>query len=327
MSFKNELERRCFEIAERVLGSGVTIQHNKTIRIETALLPEVASFKGPPAKEVDVLIAELLDQPKVVLLVSCKLLSRRAEPAHVQEWCAVTRTMNQYSKGTIYFGLVVSPTGFTNGCEPWATSHNVGIVPPLKGRPLAFDEETVLRMFERTLVALRARVRLRVDDLRTAPAFFDFVYRLVGDFEGHQEAKVDGRYLLLPHGWQSSFGEMYHAISGRVVQNLCAVQGGTFIELTGNLTLRFTPAHVQFGHDRQLEPHTVRLTPQCHKNIEMEPCTLDFVRSIAVGKSITSAGDFGNYLEVGLDQHFNLGLHEHGFHLFSTQNPIENHRL
>ena len=199
MSFKNELERRCFEIAVRALGGGVTIEHNKTIQIETALFPEVASFKGPPAKEVDVLVAQLLDKPKVVLLVSCKLLSRRAEPAHVQEWGAVVQTMNRYSDGTLYFGLVVSPTGFTSGCEPWATSHNLGIVPPLKGRRLAFDEDTVFRMFERVLVALRARVRLRVDDLTTAPAFFDFVYRLVADFEGHQEAEVDGRYLLLPH--------------------------------------------------------------------------------------------------------------------------------
>ena len=76
MSFKNELERQCFEIAERALGGGVTIEHNKTIQIETALLPEVASFKGPPTKEVHALVAELLAQPRVVLLVSCKLLSR-----------------------------------------------------------------------------------------------------------------------------------------------------------------------------------------------------------------------------------------------------------
>src|ERR1700683_3785898 len=111
MSFKNELERRCYEIAERALGHGITIEHNKSIRIETALFPEVASFKGPPAKEIDVLVAELLEQPKVVLLVSCKSLSRRAEPAHVQEWGAVVNTMNRYSNGTLYFGLVISPTG------------------------------------------------------------------------------------------------------------------------------------------------------------------------------------------------------------------------
>ena len=114
---------------------------------------------------------------------------------HVQEWGAVVQTMNRYSDDTLYFGLVISPTGFTSGCEAWATSHNVAIVPPLKGRRLAFNQDTVLRMFERTLVALRARVNLRVNDLRTAPAFFDFVYRIVADFEGHQEA--EGQSLLV----------------------------------------------------------------------------------------------------------------------------------
>jgi hypothetical protein len=29
MSFKNELERQCFEVAERALGGGVTIEHNR----------------------------------------------------------------------------------------------------------------------------------------------------------------------------------------------------------------------------------------------------------------------------------------------------------
>ncbi len=204
MTFKNELERRCFEIAEHALGSGVTIEHNKTIQIDAALFPEVAAFKGPPAKEIDVLLAELLDRPKVVLLVSCKLLSRRAEPAHVQEWGAVVQTMNKYSKETAYLGLVISPTGFTSGCESWATSHNIAILPPLKGKRLAFNEETVLRMFERVLVALKKRVRLRFDDLHTAPEFYDFVYRLLQDFEGHQEIASEGRYFLRPQGWLSS---------------------------------------------------------------------------------------------------------------------------
>lgn len=326
MSFKNELERRCFEVAERALGGGVTIEHNKTIQIESALFPEVASFKGPPAKEIDVLVAELLAQPKVVVFVSCKLLSRRAEPAHVQEWCAVVQTMNKYSHDTLYFGLVLSLMGFTSGCEAWATSHNVGLVPPLKGRSLAFSEETVLRMFERVLLALRARVRLQVDDLKAAPAFFEFVYRLVADFEGHQEAASDGRYFLVPQGWVSSFGEMYSAIAGQVVEDLFAVEGATVIKLSGGAGLRFSEIRVDFGKNPQIAQGPP-ITPQCWKNIDMEPCTLDFIKAIAVGKSITSAGDFGNYIEVGLDQRFNLGLHQVGFHLISTENPMEEHRL
>lgn len=326
MSFKNELERRSFEVAERALGRGVSIEHNKVIQIESALFPEVASFKGPPTKEIDVLVAEILDRPKVVLLVSCKLLSRRAEPAHVQEWCAVVQTMNKYSDGTLYLGLVLSPTGFTSGCEAWATSHNVGIVPPLKGRRLAFSEETVLRMFERVLLALRARVQFRVDDLNVAPAFFEFVYRLVADFEGHQEAVSAGRYFLVPKGWVSSFGEMYSLIAGRMVEDLFAVTDATVMKLSGGTSLRFSGDRVDFGKCPQITQGSPA-TPQCQKNIGMDPCTLDFIKAIAVGQSITSAGDFGHYVEVGLDQRFNLGLHQAGFHLISTENPIEEHRL
>jgi hypothetical protein len=39
MSFKNELERRCFEVAERALGGAVTIEHNKTVQIESGVRP------------------------------------------------------------------------------------------------------------------------------------------------------------------------------------------------------------------------------------------------------------------------------------------------
>src|SRR6266404_1294137 len=326
MTFKNELERRCFEVAERALGGGVTVVHNKRIEIESALFPEVASFRGPPAKEVDVLVAQLIGQPKVMLLISCKMLSRRAEPAHVQEWCAVVQTMNKYADGTLYFGLVVSSTGFSSGCEAWATSHNVGIIPPLKGRRFVFGQDTILRMFERVLIALRARARLQIDDLKTAPSFFEFVYRLVADFEGHQAAAVQGRYFLAPEGWVSSFAEMYSMIAGRVVRDLFAVEGATVVSLSDGTALQFSGARVVFGQDQKIVQGTPAAA-QCSKNIDMERCTIDFIKAIAIGKSISSAGDFGNYVELGLEGRFNLGLHPTGFHLISTESPIEDHRL
>jgi hypothetical protein len=326
MTFRNELERNSFEVARRVLGEGVTLDHNRTIQIESALFPEVASFKGPPAKEIDVLVGELLDAPRLVLLVSCKLLSRRAEPAHVQEWCAVVQTMNRYADGTTYFGLVLSPSGFTSGCEAWATSHNLGILPPLKGRNLVFGEETVMRMFERVLVALRARVRMQADDLRTAPSFFDFVYRMVADFEGHREAVLDGRYVLSPKGWVGSFGEMYAAIAVLPVEDLLCLHGATVLKLSGGASVRFNGVRVEFGRDPALTQGP-EAAPQCVKNLEMDPCTLEFIRSVVVGKTISSAGDFGAYLEVGIEQRFNLGLHPAGFHIISTEVPVDEHRI
>jgi hypothetical protein len=327
VTFKNELERRCFEIAAQAIGGGsVHVEHNKSIQIESALFPEVAAFKGPPAKEIDVLVAELLDTPKVVLLVSCKLLSRRAEPAHIQEWGAVVQTMNKYSKETLYLGMVIAPTGFTSGSESWATSHNIAVLPPIKGKRLAFSEETVLRMFDRTLEALKKRIRLRIEDLEDAPGFYDFAYRLVQDFEGHQEVASDGRYFLAPHGWVSSFGEMYRFIEGYTVRDVFAIRGATVITTDEGVNLRFAENRIDFGHDDSLLQGE-RTDVGCRKNIEMEACTLDFVRSLVAGHAITSAGDFGSYLEFGLDQRFNLGLHQNSFHLISTENPIEGHRL
>ena len=52
MSFKNELERQCFEVAERALGGGITIEHNKTIQIESALFPEWPLSRGRPPRRL-----------------------------------------------------------------------------------------------------------------------------------------------------------------------------------------------------------------------------------------------------------------------------------
>jgi len=273
MKFKNDLEQRAFEVAQRALGGGVTIEHNKIIQIDSALFPEVASFKGPPKKEIDVLIAKLRNEPRVILLVSNKQFTRKAEPAHVQEWCAVVRTMNKYSDGTIYFGLVLSATGFTSGCEPWATSNNIGLVPPLKGRPMAFSEDTVLRMFERVLVALKTRAQLQIDDLLIAPSFFEFVYRLVSDFEGLEEVVSEGRYYLMPQGWASSFGQMYSFVDARTISDLLGVEGATVIRLDGGRDLRFDGTRIEFGADPQLARGPM-VEPWCRKNLEMEDCTL-----------------------------------------------------
>lgn len=92
MTFKNELERRTFEIAQGICTDRATIDHNKTVRIELATSPEVASFVGPPKKEIDVITAAFEKSPELKLLISCKDYTSKAEPADVQEWAAVVRT-------------------------------------------------------------------------------------------------------------------------------------------------------------------------------------------------------------------------------------------
>lgn len=327
MNFKNDLEKRCFEVANDVLGSSVRMEHNKRLQIENTLYPEVASFRGPPTKEVDVLVAELATAPRVTLLVSCKEFSKRAEPAHVQEWAAVVRTMNSYSNGTLYLGLVVSSQGFTSGCEAWATSHNLGLIPPLKGKILAFPPETVLSMFGRVLSALHKRLQLNAGDLADAPGFFDFVYSLVSDFEGHEEVAKSGRYYFFPQRWVSDFSEMYSYLVGHTVEDLIVAGDGTAVlRLSDDLSCMFTGSTVEFGVGVGKEAIAVG-TPRCVKNFHGEPCTLDFVKSFTAGLPITSGADFGDYIEFGIDNRFNLGVHSWGFHIVSTENPFELNQL
>jgi len=326
MSFKNQLEKQCYEIAKNTLGDNVRVEHNKKIQIERALCPEVVSFTGPPTKEIDILMCRLIDKPRIILLTSCKQLSNKAEPAHIQEWGAVVQTMNKYGDGALYLGLVISPSGFTNGCEAWATSHNLGLIPPLKGKALVFSEQAILHMYSRVLFALHKRLQYTHIDLMSPPAFYDFVYALVADFEGREEAANEERYFLAPKEWLSSFSEMYATVAGHIIEDAIAVEGATVIKLDTGIQIRFSGNRVDYGQAECLE-EGAKVEPSCFKNIEMEPCKFEFIKSIIIGKRISSAGDFGTYLEYGLDQHYNFGLHINGFHVVSTKNPVEANKL
>gem|GEM_PF-4341682 len=68
-------------------------------------------------------------------------------------------------------------------------------------------------MFERVLRAFRTRVRLQVQDLRTTPAFFDFIHRIVADFDGIKTLSLMA--ITCGIAWLgSSFGEMYPSMVG-----------------------------------------------------------------------------------------------------------------
>ena len=326
MKFKNILEEKAFKIASEILGHSAKVDHNKTIQIENALFPEVASFQGPPKKEIDVLAIEFASEPNIVLLISCKLFTSRAAPAHVQEWCSVVQTMNKYADGTTYLGLVLSPTGFTSGCEAWASAHNIGLIPPIKGKQLIFSEETFFQMFSRALNGLKNRVHICADDLGYAPTFFGFVYNLVSDFEGHEEAIRDRRFLTMPENWASSFIEMYTCVQGKTIQNIFISEKNGIVQFVGGLTIKVSSTSIEIW--RNGVEKLKKTTPLfCKKNIEMDPCSLEEIQMLAQGLDITSAADFGDYLELGVGRRFNLGIHPCGFHIFSTEMPIAEHKL
>jgi hypothetical protein len=329
VKFKNDLERRTFEIAQRVCGQVAQIEHNRTLRIDRADLAEVASFVGPPKKEIDVITAGFAHSPDVKVLISCKdYQTSKAEPADVQEWAAVVKTMNQYSAGTKYLGLIISPGGFTSGCEPWATSSNLGVIPPLKGKTLRFPAETCDQMFERVLSAFDKRLHFPHAALFEAPQFYEFVYHLTEAFEGRDNsAKEYGeRYRLLGTGWLSSFQELVKTLKGRTLLNIRTVSSGIYLTFSDGMAFRMRERQITFGaDDGQIEGEDVVLAWE--KNFQGEPCTPEFVRKLVAGQSVTSAGDWGDRFEFGLSDDLMLAIEPGRLQVYRTRNPVDQNLL
>ena len=275
MNFKNDLEKHAFDVAQNVCDGTVSIDHNKVLQIESALYPEVAAFSGPPKKEVDLITAELSTKPKIDLLVSCKhFQASKAEPAHIQEWGAVVHTMNKYSNQTTYLGIVISPSGFTRGCEPWATSHNIGLIPPLKGKNIAFSYDTSLTMLERILKALVKRLAFPHDELFSAPSFYEFVYRLVAGFEGYEEKAKDGkRYVLTGNGWLSSFGELVSMLMRKKIIEIVSSPEYPALKFAEGQVFRFYGTKIVFGNDDNIVAQ--HIDPVCQKNLSHSDCLFE----------------------------------------------------
>lgn len=326
MKFKNDLEQQVYERARRVCGDSVSIEHNKTVQIENAMSPEVASFVGPPKKEIDVITANLAD---LALLVSCKDFGgSKAEPAHVQEWVAVVNTMNTYSAGTKYLGMIVSPSGFTSGCEPWASAHNLGLIPPLKGKKLTFTLDTCLQMVERVLKGFDKRLKFPHTEFYQAPNFYEFVYKMTESFEGRDQASEEYgmRYTLLGTGWISSFGELVRMFNGKTVQSLQTTSAGIYLTFSDNLDFAMLGSHIQFGPGpANVQGKSIEL--KCEKNFSGNPCSMEFLKTTVIGKQVTSAGDWGDRFEFGLSDDLMLAIEPDRLQVYRTRNPIDQHLL
>ena len=302
------------------------MEHNKVLEIARTDKIETATFSGPPKKEIDIITAGY--EPDVKLLISCKQYSgSKAEPSDVQEWGAVMKTMNKYSAGTYFLGLIISASGFTSGCEGWATSSNIALIPPLKGKQLYFEVPTSLQMTRRVLNALTKRLAFPHEELLVPPGFYNFVYDLTKDFEGRDIQKKEGaRYLLIETGWLSSFGELVKTLIGRKITSVIGTTDCTGLRLTDNLAFRVVGNQIQFGHDDNSPPGKDS-EPSCMKNLSMERCAFGFVKNLVEGQSLTSAADFGTHFDFGLANEINLGFYPHMLHVVRTRNPVDQNLL
>jgi hypothetical protein len=329
VNFKNELERFLFEAAKVVCGEEATIEHNKTIRVEVALANEVASFVGPPKKEIDVITAGFRQDPALKVLISSKDYGNsKAEPADVQEWAAVINTLNQYSAGTKHLGIIVCPSGFTSGCEPWASCHNLGIIPPLKGKKLRFATETSAQMFERVLRALAKRLNFPHEDLFNPPHFYEFAYELTEAFEGRDEAIKEsaGRYRLLGKDWVSSFGEVVRTFRDQAIEHVQVTSTGIYLTFSSGLSFRMLGKEIAFGaDDRRIDGKHLEI--RYEKNFAGEPCSFEFIKQMIVGQKVTSAGDWGDRFEFGLTDDLMLAIEPERLQIYRTRNPPDKNLL
>lgn len=309
MKFKNQFEKSIYDIATDVFGGKNTqIEHNKVIHIEDKTSKSTISFAGPPKKEIDVLSVTLSKELKTQILISCKdFKSTKAKPAHVQEWCSVVSTMNKHAIDSNYIGIVISTSGFSSGCEGWASSENIALIPPLKGNNITFSEEQVVRMFRRICIAILRRLKFPFEDLLIAPNFFDFCFTITSDFEGFVGSNTSSRYKKVSKGWNSNFSELVNSLIGRKIESIHFSKEKFYIIFDKSFVLRYSQNQIEFGELDKLEIESDE-TPLCTKNIDNEEISFESVREIIIGAKITSAADFQEYIELGIDGKLNLGL-------------------
>ncbi len=309
MKFKNDFEEIIYNIAKDVFGENkIKNEHNKVIRIENKSAPSTVSFSGPPKKEIDVLSINLDGNLNINLLISCKEFSKsKAEPSHIQEWCSVINTMSKHSLDSKYIGLVISSSGFTSGCEAWASSDNIGLIPPIKGAKISFEKEHITSMFRRFCTALLKRLEFPLDDLLNEPNLFDFCYSITSDFEGIIDADISSRYKFTDSDWHSNFSELVSNIIGKKIESIDCSKSIITLRLSGGDTLEYSYEGVRFGVNGV--EYTENLdVPVCTKGIDHEEISFKEAKNLILGKSITSAGDFQTYIEFGVNKEFNLAL-------------------
>lgn len=309
MQFKNQFEKSIYDIAIDVFGGeSAQIEHNKAINIENKMAKSTISFVGPPKKEIDVLSVTISKELKTQLLISCKdFKTTKAEPAHVQEWCSVVSTMNKHSVDSNYIGIVISSSCFSSGCEAWASSENIALIPPLKGNNITFTEQQIVRMFRRVCIAILRRLKFPFEDLLIAPNFFDFCFTITSDFEGFVGSNTSSRYKIVNKDWNSNFSELVNSLIGRRIEAIHFSKEKFHLIFDESFVLCYSQNKIEFGEFEKLVMESEE-TPFCTKNISNDEISYESVKEMIIGAKITSAADFQEYIELGVDGRLNLGL-------------------
>ena len=103
--------------------------------------------------------------------------------------------------------------------------------------------------------ALVRRLAFPFPELRSPAGFYDFVFRLIADYEGHEEATFRGsRYVLTGTGWSSSFGELVAMVRGKIVTEVLSTTEFVGVKLKSDVVFKFANDKVLFGPVQSSEP-------------------------------------------------------------------------
>lgn len=309
MKFKNDFEKKIYLIAKEIFGSDTSVEHNKEIQIEDGLYYDVASFSGPPKKEIDVISINLGNKEDVSLLISCKDFSKsKAEPVHIQEWNSVITTMNKYSKGTKYIGMVICTGGFTSGCESWATSANIALIPPMKGIDITYRRDDIFKMVRRVLTSLKNRLNYPLENELHPPFFYDFCYSLTKTFEGYATSELSDRYKLSEELWKSSFSELVSILIGKTLLKIVSRDKEIVLYLEDYYLIYTNNNEIHYGVNKSNFDDLCTDCPICKRDFLSKDISFEQVKQKVLNKKITSAGDFNGYIEFGINGELNLGI-------------------
>ncbi|WP_189046130.1 PDDEXK family nuclease [Aliidongia dinghuensis] len=324
MKFRNVFEEEVFSATRKHVPNSI-VEHNKIVVVNSPNHPALASFSGPPKKEVDVIVADISD---ITLLISCKEYTKSASPGDVQEWDSVVKAMNQYGGGRRYIGMVVCSAGFSEGCEPWASAANLMLMPPYRPEGDKLDRSKILAMLDRTLGALHKRIKISREGLFDAPNLYDFAFKLTDGFEELFRVKQESqRYEVGDFKWVSSFSELVDHIIDKKLICIEPTKGAVIITLD-------PPYWISIGADKvhhspkMIAPSGERENIIFLKNlIASSRCDLAFLQKICKDKIISSACDWGDFFEFGLEGRYNLRISPNTIWIYSTENPPEAHAL
>ena len=79
------------------------------------------------------------------------------------------------------------------------------------------------------------------------------------------------------------------------------------MQFSDDFVLTYSENQIEFGESNEIIIENQEI-PVCTKNVDNVIMTFEDIKDKIIGATVTSAADFQNYIELGIDGKLNLGL-------------------